>query len=114
MNDSKRKRIMKKSRQIQEKMAHVMRTINEIPTDTPETDALAFPPLNHEPAPIPAWGRIIDLEQGRKLERERDKYAGLLCEAMSYAYGWPNQGPNVSALISAFEALELTPANGSC
>ena len=115
MNDEEKRDIMARSHAIMNQMGKIVATIKEIPiaSKTPETDA-QHDQWRWESTEGKLYGEWVAVDFARKLEQERDKYAGLLCEAMSYTYGWPNQGPNVSALISAFEALELTPANGSC
>ena len=117
MNNEERKQLMTESRRILDKTGRLVGIVKYIPTpsETPETDVNTHE-WHHgfesmEKSTLGGW---VDADLSRKMEKERDKYAALLCEAMSYAYGWPDQGATVSALISAFEALELTPANGSC
>lgn len=69
--------------------------------DTPETDAkMRYPVIGG------IWA--VDREHARKLERERDRYAALLREAMRVVYETTCAGDSTD-LIERFEAMELTP-----
>jgi len=46
-----------------------------------------------------------------RLERERDQYAAMLCDAMRWVYACFVTNQNRADMIDRFEALELTPAN---
>ena len=69
---------------------------------TPETDAIACDGFDGSHLLVPC-------DFARNLERERDAYAMLLCEAMQVVYATKCHGDSTD-LIDRFEALELTPS----
>lgn len=81
--------------------------------DTPETseawDAVSRMPdgMYDSRVPISAYARAM-VEHSRKMERQRDQYAAMLCEAMRVVYATTCVGDSTD-LIDRFEALELTP-----
>jgi hypothetical protein len=74
-------------------------------SDAPETDAI--------------WGAYYagDADNADvanmmlRMERERDQYAAMLCDAMRWVYVCCVTNQNRADMIDRFEALELTPAN---
>ena len=49
-------------------------------------------------------------EHAREMERERDQYAAMLCDAMQWVYACDVTNQNRADMIDRFESLELTPS----
>lgn len=67
--------------------------------DTPETNE----------AHLFETGRV-SVDFARRLERERDQYAAILCDAMRWVYACEVTNQNRADMIERFESLELTPS----